>query len=270
MNGNWDIAKRLLEAGADVNQWDIYGQAPLHVAIENAYVSRRSGVANLGTDRAPNATEGEELVRMLVEKGADPNQQMFFRPPRETGQVSSGSRGTTPFHRACAANDVELMKYLLSHGADIRLHTAHVETPMMLVINGRAREEDIIPTLRFLKDAGADVDAVQKVMWINRNRGGTALHAATKKNYKKVMTELVTQLGANPDIKDEDGLTALDYAQSRGWLPALATRPAPRADLVKVLRDVGAKVELSKVPDWPGEFPAIGPPRGHESEILPL
>jgi hypothetical protein len=29
-------------------------------------------------------------------------------------------------------------------------------------------------------------------------------------------------------------------------------------------------VELSKVPDWPGEFPAIGPPRGHESEILPL
>jgi ankyrin repeat protein len=270
MNGNWDIAKRLLDAGADVNQWDIYGQSPLHVAIENAYVSRKGGVTNAGSDNSPNTIDGRALVRMLVEKGADPNQQLFFRPPKESGQVSAGSRGTTPFHRACAANDVELMKYLLAHGADIRLHTAHVETPMMLVINGRGREEEIISTLRFLKEAGADVDAVQKVMWINRNRGGTALHAATKKGYRKVMTELVTTLGANPDIKDEDGLTALDYAQSRGWLPALAVRPGPRTDLVKVLRDVGAKVELGKVPDWPGEFPAIGPPRGHESEIMPL
>jgi ankyrin repeat protein len=270
MNGNWDIAKRLVDAGADVNQWDIYGQAPLHVAIENAYVSRKGGVTNAGSDKTPNSVDGKDLVRILVEKGADTNQQLFFRPPKESGQVSAGSRGTTPFHRACAANDIELMKYLIAHGADIRLHTAHVETPMMLVINGRGREEEIISTLRFLKDAGADVNAVQKVMWINRNRGGTALHAALKKNFRKVMTELVTTLGADPDIKDEDGLTALDYAQSRGWLPALSVRPGPRADMVKFLRDLGAKVELSKVPDWPGEFPAIGPPRGHESEILPL
>jgi ankyrin repeat protein len=270
MNGNWDIAKRLIDAGADVNQWDIYGQAPLHVAIENAYVSRRGGVANFGSDKTPNSIDGKDIVRILVEKGADPNQQMFFRPPKETGQASSGSRGTTPFHRACAANDIELIKYLLAHGADIRLHTAHVETPMMLVINGRGREEEIIATLRVLHDAGADSNAVQKVMWINRNRGGTALHFATKKNQRKVMTELVKSFGANPDIKDEDGLTALDYAQSRGWLPALSTRPGPREDLVKALRDLGATVELSKVPDWPGEFPAIGPPRGHESEILPL
>src|SRR5690606_33788265 len=33
INVNTDIARRLIEAGADVNQWDIYGQAPLHVAI---------------------------------------------------------------------------------------------------------------------------------------------------------------------------------------------------------------------------------------------
>src|SRR6187399_3043512 len=101
MNGNWDIARRLLDAGADVNQWDIYGQSPLHVAIENAYVSRRSGVGNLGTDKTPNSVDGRTLVQLLVERGADPNQQMFFRPPREAGQVSTSSRGTTPFHRAC-------------------------------------------------------------------------------------------------------------------------------------------------------------------------
>jgi len=34
LNTNWDIAKRLIEAGADVNQWDIYGEAPLISAID--------------------------------------------------------------------------------------------------------------------------------------------------------------------------------------------------------------------------------------------
>ena len=95
------------------------------------------------------------------------------------------------------------------------------------------------------------------------------LFAPVLKMLKKLMAELVA-MGQDPDIRDGDGLTALDYAQSRGWLPALAIRPPPRDDLVKVLRDLGAKVEMSKVPDWAGEFPAIGPPRDHESEIFPL
>jgi ankyrin repeat protein len=269
MNGNWDIARRLLEAGADVNQWDIYGQSPLHVAIENAYVSQRSGLGNLGTDKSPNTTDGKELVKRLVERGADPNQQMYFRPPREPGQVSASTRGTTPFHRACASADHELIQYLLAHGADIKLATAHGETPVLVVVNARTREDEIIDTVRLLKDKGADLNGVAQVIWYNRNRGGTALHLATRKNMKKVMAELVA-LGENPDIKDGDGLTALDYAQSRGWLPALSVRPPPRDDLVNLLKGLGAKVEMNKVPDWAGEFPAIGPPRGHETEIWPL
>jgi ankyrin repeat protein len=269
MNGNWDIAKRLVVAGADVNQWDIYGQAPLHVAIENAYVGNRSGALNQGTDKSANDIDGRELVRMLVERGADPNQQMFFRAPRETGQVSASARGTTPFHRACAANDIDLIRYLLAHGADIHLNTAANETPIMLAVNGRAREEDIIATLRVLKGAGADLNVVQKIMWINRDHGGTALHAATANNAKKVISALV-ELGADPDVRDEDGLTALDYAMSRGWLPFLTTRPPPRHELAQHLRSLGAKVELQAVPNWPGEFPPIGPPRGRESEIWPL
>jgi ankyrin repeat protein len=270
MSGNWDIAKRLVLAGADVNQWDIYGQAPLHVAIENAYVGNRSGALNQGTDKSANDTDGKELVRMLVERGADPNQQMFFRAPRETGQVSTSSRGTTPFHRACASNDRELISYLLEKGADIRLHAANNESPVMLALAGRGGEEDVIATLRLLKQAGADVNAVQKVMYINRDRGGTALHAATTAGARKIMTALVQELGADPDIKDEDGLTALDYAMSRGWLSFLTTRPPPRQDLAKILRDLGATVELKEVPHWPGEFPPIGPPRNLESVIWPL
>jgi ankyrin repeat protein len=269
MSGNWDIAKCLVEAGADVNQWDIYGQAPLHVAIENAYVTPRSGIANTGTDRTPNETDAKSLVKMLVERGANPNQQMFFRTPREAGMVSTSQRGTTPFHRAVASLDNELIQYLLAHGAEINLNTAADESAMMLAINARGSEDQVLATLRLLHEAGANPNAMRNRIWMFRNRGGTALHDATRKGQKKVMAELV-KFGADPDIKDDDGLTALDYALSRGWVAYLTNRPPPRQDLAKLLRDLGAKVELSKMPDWPGEFPPIGPPRAHESEIWPL
>ncbi len=36
MNINWDVAKRLIDAGADVNQWDMYGQGPLYAAVVNS------------------------------------------------------------------------------------------------------------------------------------------------------------------------------------------------------------------------------------------
>ena len=268
MNGNWDIAQQLIQAGADVNQWDIYGQAPLHVAIEDAYVATQHP-ANLGSDGTPNQIDGKAMVKILVEKGADPNQPMFFRPPRERGQVSAGARGTTPFLRAAASCNVELVKYLLAHGADITLHEANGRTATMLALGARHREADIIAMLRVLHAAGDDVNAVAKIMYIRRDHGGTALHIATQRGLKKAMAELVSY-GENVNLKDQDGLTPLDYAMARGWLTYLTVRPAPRMDLVKLLRDLGATVELSKTPDWPGEFPPIGPPRHHESEIWPL
>jgi uncharacterized protein len=268
MNGNWDVAGQLIQAGADVNQWDIYGQAPLHVAIEDAYVAAQRP-ANLGSDGSPNQIDGKAMVKTLVEKGADPNQPMFFRPPRERGQASSGSRGTTPFHLAAASCNVELVKYLLAHGADISLHEANNRTATMLALTSRHSEQQIIAMLRVLHAAGDDVNAVAEIMYIRRDHCGSALHMATQRGLKKVMAELASY-GENVNLKDQDGLTALDYAMARGWLTYLTVRPPPRMDLAKLLRDLGATVELAKTPDWPGEFPPIGPPRHHESDIWPL
>lgn len=238
----------LLRHDADINLPDPDGVAPLTVALMN---------------------RNWDIAKRLVERGADPNQPLFFRPPREPGMVSGGQRGTTPFHRACFSNDVELVKYLLAHGADVHLYTAAQQTPMMLAVQGRGREDDIIATLRGLKEAGADPNVVHRIIYMVREHGGTALHFATRKGSKCLISELVA-LGADLDIKDEDGLTPLDYAMSRGWLPYLTTRSPPNQDLAGHLRSLGATVELDAVPDWPGEFPPIRPPRHHESEIWPL
>ena len=74
-NANWDLARQLIRAGADVNQWDIFGEAPC---------SRRStcaiGSTADGTIDPLNKTDGLTIVKLLIERGAEPNMQLFFRP----------------------------------------------------------------------------------------------------------------------------------------------------------------------------------------------
>lgn len=267
-NQNWDVAKFLISAGADVNEWDMYGMAPLHVAIEMetgegaGFFGRRMGES---IDR-PNKATPQEVIQMMVDRGANPNQQMYFRAPREPGFVSGGSRGTTPFMVACSKGDVALVKTLLAHGADVHLRQADDETPMMLAIGARGVKEDtIVEMLKVLHEAGADVNVVAKYHHLQRTRGGSALHVAVRAGLKKVIAELVS-FGIDVNAKDPDGLTALDYAMARGYVPFLAQRQPPRMDLAKLLREDGATVELAKTPDWP----PVGPPIGYEATIWPL
>ena len=269
MNGNWDIAKRLVSAGADVNQWDIYGMAPLHVAVEmeNAVPGGGFGPGLRGASiDPPNEADAKEVIRMLIERGANPNQQMFFRAPRAPGSVSNGSRGTTPFLRACAGGDVDVVKLLLSRGALVNLDQADGETAIMMALGARRGGEDnVVELLRVLHAAGADVNVIAKAHHLQRTRGGTALHVATRLGLKKAIAELVSY-GADVNARDPDGLTALDYAMARGYVPFLQQRQPARADLAKLLRDSGATIELDKTPDWP----PVGPPIGYEATIWPL
>ena len=125
----------------------------------------------------------------------------------------------------------------------------------MLALTSRHSEQQIIAMLRALHAAGDDVNAVAEIMYIRRDHGGSALHIATQRGLKKAMAELASY-GENVNLKDEDGLTALDYAMARGWLTYLTVRPAPRMDLVKVLRDLGATVGLAQNSELAGRVSA--------------
>jgi ankyrin repeat protein len=266
MNGNWDVAKRLISAGCDVNQWDIYGQGPLYAAIDmgNATSGGRASIDPM------NEADGKEIIRMLLDRGANPNMQLFFRPANRVGPGAGTlvSRGTTPLIRAAANDDVEVVKLLLAHGAEVNLHQADGQTATMAALGARrggGTEEQAIEVLRVLHAAGTDVNVVAKPHHLQRVRGGTALHYAVRLGWKKAIEELVSY-GADVNAKDPDGLTALDYAMARGYIPFLAQKAPVREDLAKLLRGWGATVELAKTPDWP----PVGPPIGYEATIWPL
>src|SRR5204862_5446414 len=81
MNANWDVAKQLIIAGADVNQWDLFGEAPLLTAVD-----QRSRVDGGRASIDPtNKVRGLEIVTLLLERGADPNMQLFFKPAHVRG-----------------------------------------------------------------------------------------------------------------------------------------------------------------------------------------
>ncbi len=267
MNANWDVAKRLILAGCDVNQWDIYGQGPLFAAID------MGSVASDGRDSIdpPNQATEHEIIQLLLERGADPNMQLFFRPKHRFGSSPLGtlvSRGTTPLIRAAANDDAVAVKMLLAHGADVHLDQADHQTPMMAALSPQlagTSEAQAIAVLKVLHAAGADVNVMALPVYLHRTRGGTALHYATRLGWKKAMALLVSY-GADVNAKDPDGLTALDYAMARGYLPFKEKRHRPRRDLAKLLRGWGATVELARTPDWP----PVGAPFWRLAIIWPL
>ncbi|HEV2700383.1 MAG TPA: ankyrin repeat domain-containing protein [Steroidobacteraceae bacterium] len=288
MNGTWDIAKALIEAGADVNQWDVYGQGPLNVAIANLNVRGNGNPLDRDT---PDRTTPREVVKLLLEHGADPNQQLYYHAAARNILGADTGRGTTPFLTACASGDIEIVKLLLVHGANPRLATSDGQGPIILATAARTggtgfpnariagvaappreviddvaeRQKDgkgphVNPTVELIKllaANGADVNLMSKRHFLQRTRGGSALHYATRAGNKEVMAALV-KLGIDVNAKDDDGLTALDYAMGRGYVPFLQLPQEPRKDLADLLRGWGAKVELDRTPNWPPQGAAVG------------
>jgi ankyrin repeat protein len=259
MNANWDLAKRLIDAGADVDQWDIYGEAPLFTAIG---LSSRVDGGRASID-PPNQTKGIDVIRLLLERGANPNMQLFFRPANVRG--STNTRGSTPLIRAASNGDLELVRLLLEHGADATLYMADRQTPIHAVLAGRAAEKDALELIGVLHTAGTDVNVVALVNHIEEVRGGSALHYAVRKRYKDVI-RLLASFGIDMNLKDQDGLTALDYTQSRGFMPFMANQTPLYQEEAALLRELGATELMARDPVWP----VLGPPQGMWPDIWPL
>jgi len=259
MNANWDLTKQLVLAGADVNQWNTFGEAPLGTAID---LRTRIDGGRASID-APNATSGLAIVKLLLERGADPNMQLFFKPANSRGAIQT--RGATPLIRAAVNGDSEVVTLLLGHGADATVYSADRQTPIHAVLAGRAPEPQALELIRALQKAGTDVNVVALINHPEEIRGGTALHYAVRKRYKTVIKELAS-FGIDMNAVDQDGLTALDYTQSRGFMPFMALQTPLYKEEAQLLRDLGATKLMVKSPVWP----VLGPPQGVWADIWPL
>jgi ankyrin repeat protein len=269
MNGRFDTAKFLIEAGADIHIWDFYGVTPLYAAVDMNTLGFGARGDTPSTDRATAI----EIAKLLVERGANVNAQLKLplpsRSPAAGGRADKRvhNMGATPLLRAAVGADLEAMKLLIDHGAIVDLPMVDGTTPFLAaLLPSQSRvpdknEQKALAALRLLKDAGADpklgvvrnANALHLIHVHGQNEarvtGSTALQMATVQGWTEVMKQLI-EWGVDPNAKDADGMSAIDYAMGRARLGFLQQKPDPKPQVAKVLRELGATAENPNAPPW--------------------
>ncbi len=223
-NAHFDVAKYLLEKGANIDRWDWWGRSPLYLAVD--YNTLPHG----GRPDQPSidATLPIDIVRILLDKGANPNLQLKLAPPyRATGNDRGldgmlMTPGVTPLLRAAKAQDAEAIKLLLAHGALVDLPSSQGMVPVLAASGigstdrdsrGSYRATDIqehaIASLDLLLQHGAKVNEPAG------RQGQVPLQGAALWGWPKVAAFLLEK-GAEVNRADSRGFTALDYAMGRG------------------------------------------------------
>lgn len=196
-------AAELLRNGADPDEANDFGATPLGEA------ARRGDT---------------EVIRLLLKAGADPE--------------SANAEGETALMRVARTGNVEAAKLLLKHGARVDAREKWGGQTALIW----AAAQDHPQMIRFLVSRGADINARAAVRdWPRRmtaeerpkdmNRGGmSALHFAAREGHLQSVKTLV-ELGAEIDFADPDDSTPLMVALMNGhW------------DTAKFLIEAGADV----------------------------
>jgi ankyrin repeat protein len=241
VNAHFEVATKLLEAGADPNA-AAQGWTPLHAIT---WV-RKPGV---GDNNPPPQGSGSmtslETVQKLVEHGADLNARMTRT--LDTLLTKLNTKGATPFMLAARTADAELMRYLVKLGANPLLNNEDNTTPLMAAagVGTRAPGEDpgteseVIEAIQVALDLGGDINAVD-------NKGETAMHGAAYKTLPGV-AQFLADKGAKIEIwnqKNKQGWTPLHIAQGYrfdNFVPSPKTEAVIRA----LMTAAGASTDIA-------------------------
>jgi len=170
--GHVDLARMLVERGADISAQKNDGSTALHLASENDHVDLAWMLVERGADISAQKNDGStalhlasendhvDLARMLVEQGADISAQK--------------NDGSTALHLASENDHVDLARMLVERGADVSAQKNDESTAFHL-----ASENGHVDPARMLVERGADMSAQartggprcishpSKAMWIS-------------------------------------------------------------------------------------------------------
>jgi uncharacterized protein len=272
INGQFDVALRLIERGANPNLASTAGATPLYTTINTQWAPR-------SRFPQPQALQNQkstylDVMQALLKAGADPNvrikQHLWYFAYNNCGNANCGLEnleGTTAFWRAAYAVDVDAMKLLVAHGADPKLPSQRAPQPVAAGRGaggrggaaggrggGRGRG-DGNPLLtaddsaaRFVPiGAGTyPIHAAAGVGYGNGFAGNSHRHAPD--GWMPAMKYLVEELGADVNQRDARGYTPLHHAAARGDNEMILYLVSKGADVKAVARDGRTVVDMANGP----------------------
>jgi ankyrin repeat protein len=230
-NDRFDVASVLWDLGADVNDGSLYTAVEMRDASTDQFAFDGS---RLRPDH-PNKLTALDLVKILLERGADPN-KTFVGQFHSTSMPNGDRFNNTPFFRAAVACDVETLKVLIAHGADLTQTPAGAPPPPS---EGDAEPEGG----RGRGNPNAGRTAALVAMTGGRGpamTGGPGYIRSGAVPYREPGSRkpvdafsLLLKSGANPNAKGPDGATLLHQVAAAGNL-----------DMIRALAD--AKVNFNE------------------------
>jgi ankyrin repeat protein len=226
LNGQTEIASYLLNRGANPNAIDAYKRGPLFAAIELRNFNHEK-YSDLPTD----GRDPLDLIKALLAKGANPNQQTNTTPVHGLMQFDGSwvnFDGQTPLIRAALSGDAEVMKLLLQYKADAKITTDGGTTSLMAAagINWipaqtyMHSEEEYVEAVNLCLAQGVEVNAANSM-------GLTAMHGAANRGWESIV-QILADHGSKLDPKDKEGRTPMVFAQGI-FLAIKPPEPKPKA-----------------------------------------
>jgi ankyrin repeat protein len=239
-NAHYELAGALLDRGANPNA-DKQGWTALH---QIAWSRRHNAGFNLPGPVATGGLDSLDLVRKLVQKGANVNARMT-KEPRDGNRNQLNRLGGTAFLMAAKSDDVPLMRALLENGANPALTTNRGTTPLMAAAgvgiwapgeNPGTHDEALAAVKLALEVGGGKVNDIDQ-------DGETALHGAVYRGGAIPVIQFLIDKGATLDVKNKKGWTPVIVADGVEYTPAVLKRyPEAAALLRKTMRDRGLPV----------------------------